>query len=152
VRPYLSTHIFPHMNLSEWVVAVSRPLGNFAAIPWREKVNFQWDDEIHWNNFPRINMSPHLDTLSCFRANQSLLFLLNYAWLEERQQIPILLSLVWPDRDPNPRSTALEVSSITITPPMRFIWIRKRTYTNVNHICWYAIMLVCNHYLTTFCT
>jgi len=27
----------------------------------------------HWNNSPRINMPPNLDTLSWFRANQSLL-------------------------------------------------------------------------------
>ena len=30
---------------------------------------------VHWNNSPRIDMSPHSDTLSWFRANQSLLFL-----------------------------------------------------------------------------
>ena len=28
----------------------------------------------HWNNSPRIDMSSHTDTLSWFRANQSLLF------------------------------------------------------------------------------
>jgi hypothetical protein len=31
---------------------------------------------VHWNNSPRICMSPHSNTLSWFRANQSLLFLL----------------------------------------------------------------------------
>jgi hypothetical protein len=31
----------------------------------------------HWNNSPRIDMLPHSDTLSWFRMNQSLLFLLN---------------------------------------------------------------------------
>ena len=41
----------------------------------------------HWNNSPRTDMSPHWDTLSWFRANQSLLFLLNASWLEEKQQI-----------------------------------------------------------------
>jgi hypothetical protein len=35
-------------------------------------------------------------TLFLFRANQSLLFLLNAACLAEKQQIPILKSLVWP--------------------------------------------------------
>jgi hypothetical protein len=34
-------------------------------------------------------MSLHLDTLSWFRANQSLLFLLNAVCLAEKQQIPI---------------------------------------------------------------
>ena len=37
----------------------------------------------HWNNSPRVDMSPHSDTFSWFRANQSLLFLLNAASLVE---------------------------------------------------------------------
>jgi len=43
----------------------------------------------HLNNSPWIDL-PHSDTLSLFRANQSLLFLLNAACLAERQQIPFL--------------------------------------------------------------
>jgi hypothetical protein len=45
---------------------------------------------VHWNNSPRGNMLLHSDTLSWFRANQSLLLLLNAACLAEKQQIPIL--------------------------------------------------------------
>jgi hypothetical protein len=37
-------------------------------------------------------MALHSDTLSWFRADQSLLFLLYVACLEEKQQIPILYS------------------------------------------------------------
>ena len=37
--------------------------------------------------------------------SQSLLFLLNAACLAEKQHIPILKSLVWPDWGMNPRST-----------------------------------------------
>jgi hypothetical protein len=44
----------------------------------------------HWNNSPRVDMSPHSDTLSRFRANQSLLFLLNAVCIAEKQHIPIL--------------------------------------------------------------
>jgi hypothetical protein len=68
---------------------------------------FQWDDDevhlvldqhaylyvivlAHWNNRPRIDMSSQSDTLSWFRAKQSLLFLLYAACLGEKQQIPIL--------------------------------------------------------------
>jgi len=42
----------------------------------------------HWNNSPRIDMSLHLDTLSWFRANQSLVFCLNAVCLTEKQQLP----------------------------------------------------------------
>jgi len=44
----------------------------------------------HWNNRRRINMPPHSDTLSLFRANQSLDFLFIYACLAKKQHIPIL--------------------------------------------------------------
>jgi hypothetical protein len=48
--------------------------------------------------FNVVYMSLHSDTLFWFRANQSLLFLLNAAFLAEKQQIPILYSFVWQDR------------------------------------------------------
>ena len=51
----------------------------------------------HWNNSPRVDMSLHSDRLFWFRANRSLLFLLNAACLAEKQQISILKSLVWLD-------------------------------------------------------
>jgi hypothetical protein len=59
----------------------------------------------------------HSDTLFWFRANQSLLFLLNAAFLAEKQQIPILYSFVWQDRSSYPQSIALEASTLTITLP-----------------------------------
>jgi hypothetical protein len=40
-------------------------------------------------------MSPHSSALPWFRAIQYLIFLLNAACLAEKQQIPIVLSLVW---------------------------------------------------------
>ena len=43
-----------------------------------------------WYYSLRVDMSLYSDTLSWFRANQSLLLLLNAACLAEKQQIPIL--------------------------------------------------------------
>ena len=53
-------------------------------------------------------MTLHSDTLFWFRANQFLLLLLNAACLAEKQQIQILLSLVWHNRGSiaNSRSAA----------------------------------------------
>ena len=103
-----------------------------SAISWPDQVNFHRDDgEVRFvldqhtllDFYSARSLSQqsadrhvaHLYTLSRFRANQSLLFLLNAACLAEKQQIPILQFLVGPDRGSNPRSTALDVSTLTIT-------------------------------------
>jgi hypothetical protein len=80
------------------------------------------------NNSQRVDMSLHLDTLFWFRANQSLLFLLNDAFLAEKQQISILYSFVWPDWGSYPQSIALEASTpnyyaIDAVPYFYFIFI-----------------------------
>jgi hypothetical protein len=51
-------------------------------------------------------------------CNDSLLFLLNAAFLAEKQQIPILYSFVWQDRSSYQQSITLEASTLTITLPM----------------------------------
>jgi hypothetical protein len=75
---------------------------------------------IHWLLF---NEHAELDFYSASSLKQQsadrhvvplgqMLFLLNAACLVEKQQIPILESLVWPDRDSNPWSNALEASTL----------------------------------------
>ena len=114
-------------------------MSKVSAISWQEQVTF---DEMmmsalyetntlswifivltHWNNSPRIDMSPQSDTLSLFRANQYLLFLLNVAYLAAKQQITIFDSLVWPKRGSNPRSITLEASMLIITSLLWFFLI-----------------------------
>ena len=63
-------------------------------------------------------MSLHSDTLFWFRVSRAMC-------LSERQHMPIPYSLVWPDQDSNPQSTALEESTLTIPPLMRSEFILK---------------------------
>jgi len=86
---------------------------NMSAISWWEKSNnskiWLWCLcctrptyililLVHWkNNSALVDMYPYSNT-SQFWTNQSLLFLLNAACLTEKQQIPIIKFLVWPDQ------------------------------------------------------
>jgi hypothetical protein len=65
-------------------------------------------------------MSLHSDILFWFRANQCVLFHRNDSCLAEKQHILILWSLGWPDQGSNPQSTALEASTLSITPQILF--------------------------------
>jgi hypothetical protein len=67
---------------------------------------------VHWNNSPQVDMLLHLDTLAWFRANHTLLLLLNAACLEKEQ---ILICSLWFD----PQSIALEKSKLNTTDAVR---------------------------------
>ena len=69
----------------------------------------------HCNNSPRVDMSLYSDTLFWFRANQSLFLLLNAACLAVKQQIPILMSLVWPDRARGEHSNHYATNAVSMT-------------------------------------
>jgi hypothetical protein len=58
-----------------------------------------------WNNCPRVDVSLHSSILSWFRGDQSILLLLQPVCLVGKQQIPFLLSLVWPDRGSSLRTS-----------------------------------------------
>jgi hypothetical protein len=110
--------------LFQWAITIKIQLIGFSlTFYWTGELLF-WTEESNWVPkaqiifFCGINLSPHSDTLSRFQANQSLLFLLNAECLAEKQQIPILYSLVWPNQGSNQRSTALKTRSLTITPPI----------------------------------
>ena len=72
------------------------------------------------NNISRVDMSLYFDILSWCRANQSDLFpwccVLNR---EATNTNVIVFNLTRPGPGANPRSTTLEVSTLTITPPMQ---------------------------------
>jgi hypothetical protein len=87
------------------------------------------------------------------RAN-SLLFLLNAACLAEKQQFPILLSLVWPDRGSNPWSTTLEASTLNDSTwmynlqPNLVFWIVMmfKMFTYKFMIQFYSYLYFCQSY------
>ena len=70
-----------------------------------------------------VDMLLHLDTLSCFWANQALIVICNDVWLVEKQHIPIILYSLWfdPTSAYNTRSIALTATMVTITTPMQLI-------------------------------
>ena len=68
----------------------------------------------HWNNSPWVDIFHHSDT-SWLRATESLFLLLKAVCWTEKQQIPILKSVVLPDRGSNTQSTSLETNTLTIT-------------------------------------
>ena len=74
-------------------------------------------------------------TLSWFRANQSLLLLLNVACFTEKEQIPMLHPLVWSDLNSKLRCTTLEASTLIITPQLFFsLFIRPFIWHFSHHI------------------
>jgi hypothetical protein len=75
------------------------PLTNMIATSDSCNRNSRWANNSHW-----VDMSLHSDTLFWFRANQSLLFLLNAAFLAKKQQIPILYYFIWQDRSSYPQA------------------------------------------------
>ena len=91
----------------------------------------------HWNNSPRIDMSPYLDKLSWFRSNQSLLFLLNAACLAEKQQTPILVfGLIRSGLEPAIHHTRGEYANYYITDAVVYIWnIILHAHTSREDIC-----------------
>jgi hypothetical protein len=68
----------------------------FACTMQTHLVDFYSASSLRQQSMDR-HMLPHSDTLSWFRANQSLLFLLNAACLVEKQQIPIVLLRLGPN-------------------------------------------------------
>jgi hypothetical protein len=86
----------------EWVSdCCLMPSQQFSAISWREQVNYQWDDdEVRFVLNQHADMSLHSDTLFWFRANQSLLFLLNAYSREATNTNFIVFGLTRPGLEP----------------------------------------------------
>ena len=77
------------------------------------------------SNSPQEDMPLDPDTFFWLWADQSLLLLLNALCLAEKQQIPILMSLVWHSQGLNPRPATLKARTLTITPlrQLKNLWL-----------------------------
>ena len=127
---------------SEWVSECClAPFQQFSAISWREQVHFQSNnDEIRFV----LKQHPELDIDSASSLKQQSagrhVAPLGHIILIPSQPVFALspeccvlreathtngIVLVWPDRCSNTRSTALEASTLTISPPMWFLKGRR---------------------------
>jgi hypothetical protein len=112
----------------------------------------------HWINSLHVDMLLHLNILSWFWANQSLLLLLNITCLSEKKQISILYFFAFqPDLRSNPRSAANKASMLSITSPMRLTPIKisqglLRDKKNYTFNCAYLFFIILWRALAYFFT
>ena len=112
----------------------------------------------HWINSLHVDMLLHLNILSWFWANQSLLLLLNITCLSEKKQISILYFFAFqPDLRSNPRSAANKASMLSITSPMRLTPIKisqglLRDQKNYRFNCAYLFFIILWRALAYFFT
>jgi hypothetical protein len=67
-----------------------------------------------WNNSPRIDMTFHSDTLSWFRANQSLFFLLNELVLQNSNSVCFCSAKTEPSSSSHKNVTCHEITLLTV--------------------------------------
>ena len=119
--------------MSKWYPCLTQDfqkmINNCSAISWREQDNYQWD-EVHLvidqhaevNCYSTSSLKQQSEGRHVAPLGHIIMIPIQpvAALSAEKQQIPLLKSLAWPDVDSNPRSTVLETSTLTITPHMRF--------------------------------
>ena len=76
----------------------------------------------------------HSDTLSQFRANQSLPLFLYAVCLAEKQQMQILYSLVWHDQEANLQTSALPQGEHTNNYTIDMFLFREDQEFNINRL------------------
>ena len=89
----------------------------------------------HWDNSPQVDMSLHLETLSWFRANHSLLFLLDAVRLAEKQQIYSL----WLDPIRARTQDLWAPKTSTLNPRSTGTWdehAEPKIYGHLRWACW----------------
>jgi hypothetical protein len=93
---------------------------------------------VHWNESSRVDMLLHLDTLSWFLANKTLIVIRNAVWLVEKQHIPIILVYLY----------LLNKCSKII----RLTWV-KRNKCQMCHSCYLvqfqSIVIYLNHMMSS---
>jgi hypothetical protein len=162
--------------VSEWLLFNA----NCSGISWREQVNFQWDDDevcfvvdqqlswmfiVHWNNSPRIDMSPHSDTLIDGSPHSDILSWLRAWWRSNNKYHTIVFGLtrsglepmIYRTRGEHPNHyTTDAVLNIKILMCYIFllskgkdylclcVWfmVLNATFNNISVISWRSVLLV----------
>jgi hypothetical protein len=119
--------------MSKWYPSLTQDfqkiINNCSAISWREQDNYQWDKvhfvidqhaELHYYSTSSLKQQSEGRYVAPLGHTIIIPIQPIPALSVEKQQIPLLKSLVWPDVDSNPRYTVLETNTLTITPHMRF--------------------------------
>jgi hypothetical protein len=131
-------------------------MSNCSAISWREHIIFNemllimfdlyFTNTLYWivivitETIVWVDMSLHWETLCWFRTNQ---FFVKAAYIEKRQKMQILQSLVWPHRVTNrssTRNTRDDHANHCTTDTVSLIGIQSRTiqaleYVTGSHWC-----------------
>ena len=106
----------------------------------------------YWNNSPRINIPPYSDTLSWFRANQSLAYLLNGVCLAKKQQIPIFIVFgltrsrleptIYRTRSVHANHYTTNASNKSVVAPEHIWWRGKVTdLFLLYHFTWLSVLM-----------
>jgi hypothetical protein len=127
------------IGVNEWLLFNANS-AIVLAISWREQVNFQWDDdEVRFvldqhaelyvysaSSLRQQSADRHVAPLSWFRANQSMLFLLNAACLTEKTNTKfIVFGLTRPGLEPTTYHTRGEHANHYATDIVA--WLNQRT-------------------------
>ena len=118
--PLLSVSTFDW--LSEWVIVPYCKFSNFSAILWREQVNYQWDDdEVRFVLDEHAELDLHSASSLKQQSVDRHVAPLGHIIIMPSQPVFALSPecCVLSEEATNPRSTALEASTLTVTPQMR---------------------------------
>jgi hypothetical protein len=135
-----------------------------SAISWWEQINFQWDDDDvrfvldntpSWNFYCASSLKQHSADSHVAPLRHVILiqsqpvfalspYCFGLSWEATHTNFIVFGLIRWGS---NPRSTVLEVSTLTITPPMRSNEERFGMWLNSDDNYWNISVVICDTYI-----